>query len=249
MSVRKCGLSSDMLYVVKVISSAWHQQVAPRTILRQQINNQYHQMTTIGAPAAALPWCVYLLSEQLSIQKAQISTNWKEKTRKWQQMSVVQVDRCICVFKFPVLHKVCRSGSAFESNRFWASERHLRRPGQIRFRHPSVNTHPNPNQKRSWSFWLDRQEIWWLMAVGRNRSGLWRETCRDFKCNHEVVFKPLLEFPLKIISRSFPIRTYLIRRCLLLRLRLGLLLCSHHPVDALDWQVHLLFRVIVIKLT
>lgn len=40
-----------------------------------------------------------------------------------------------------------------------------------------------------------------------------------------------------------------LRRSLLLRLRLGLLLCSHHPADALDWQVHLLLRVVVIKLT
>lgn len=135
MSVRKCGLSSDMLYVVKVISSAWHQQVAPRTILRQQINNQYHQMTTIGAPAAALPWCVYLLSEQLSIQKAQISTNWKEKTRKWQQMTVVQVDRCICVLNFPVLHKVCRSGSAFESS-----------PPLLSIRAASQKARPDPLQ-------------------------------------------------------------------------------------------------------
>lgn len=39
------------------------------------------------------------------------------------------------------------------------------------------------------------------------------------------------------------------RSRLLLRLGLGLLLCSQHPVDAPDGQVHLLLRVVVIKLT
>lgn len=40
-----------------------------------------------------------------------------------------------------------------------------------------------------------------------------------------------------------------LRRFLLLRLRLRLLLCTDHPLDTLDWQVHLLLGVIVIKLT
>lgn len=40
-----------------------------------------------------------------------------------------------------------------------------------------------------------------------------------------------------------------LRSSLLLRLRLGLLLYSHHPPDALDRQVHLLLGVVVIKLT
>lgn len=35
----------------------------------------------------------------------------------------------------------------------------------------------------------------------------------------------------------------------MLRLWLSLLLCPHHPLDALDWQVHLFLRVVVIKLT
>lgn len=132
-------------------------------------------------PAAALPWCVYLLSEQLSSQKAQISTDWKEKTRKWQQTTDVQVERCTCVLKIPVLHKVCRSGSAFKLS-----------PQVLSIRAASQKVSPDPLQtsicKHSSKF-KSKEKLEFpsgspgnpMADGGGNISGLWRETCRGFK--------------------------------------------------------------------
>lgn len=110
---------------------------------------------------------------------------------------------------------------------------------------PSGNAHPSSNQKRSRSFRLDLQDIRWLMEVDGTGSDLWSRNLQRFQRTGLL----LVEFKKKIKNQDFLPHSLKQRSRLLLRLGLGLLLCSQHPVDAPDGQVHLLLRVVVIKLT
>lgn len=129
---------------------------------------------TLAAPdahwraAVALPWCVYLFRGQRSVQKKlQISTDWKEKTRKWQQTTVV-------------------------TNRAGQSQLGRQRSSQTRGAGAgsSVCKHASElksKEKPAFSAWIPRKSdgCWrWVRRDG----GLWAEACRDsvttgLRCN------------------------------------------------------------------